>query len=53
MRCLLVLAIVLVATVAARPKVSSDEAAVRNIIQEEVTAWNSGDAKVLPCCSAT
>lgn len=44
MKCLLVLATVLVATVAATPQASPDETAVRNIIQEEITAWNSGDA---------
>jgi uncharacterized protein (TIGR02246 family) len=44
MRCLLVFAIVLVATVAATPQTSPDETAVRNIIKEEIAAWNSGDA---------
>jgi hypothetical protein len=44
MKCLLVLATVLVATIAATPQASPDETAVRNIIQEEITAWNSGDA---------
>jgi len=44
MNCLLVLALVLVATVAAYPQASPDETAVRNIIQEEIAAWNSGDA---------
>ena len=44
MRCLLVFAIVLFATVAAIPQAAPDETAVRNIIQEEITAWNSGDA---------
>jgi uncharacterized protein (TIGR02246 family) len=43
-RCLLVFAIVFVAAVAATPQTSPDETAVRNIIQEEITAWNSGDA---------
>src|SRR5271169_6530124 len=38
-----VLALVLVVT-AATPQASPDETAVRNIIQEEITAWNSGDA---------
>jgi uncharacterized protein (TIGR02246 family) len=41
---LLSLAVGLVATVAATPQVSPDETAVRNIVQEEITAWNSGDA---------
>ena len=44
MNCLLVLALVLVATVAVYPQVSPDETAVRNIIQEEIAAWNAGDA---------
>ena len=44
MRCLLVFTIVLFATVAATPQASPDETAVRNIIQEEITAWNSSDA---------
>jgi uncharacterized protein (TIGR02246 family) len=39
-----VLAIALAATIAAMPQPSSDEIAIRNIIQEEITAWNSGDA---------
>jgi len=26
------------------PQLSSDELAIRNIIQEEITAWNAGDA---------
>jgi uncharacterized protein (TIGR02246 family) len=41
---LLVLALVLVATVAVYPQVPADEAAVRSIIQEEIAAWNAGDA---------
>ncbi len=41
---LLALALVLVATVAAYPQASPDETAVRNIIQEEIAAWNAGDA---------
>jgi uncharacterized protein (TIGR02246 family) len=41
---LLVLTLVLVATVAAYPQASPDEAAVRNLIQEEIAAWNAGDA---------
>jgi uncharacterized protein (TIGR02246 family) len=44
MKCLLFLVVGLVATIAATPQVSPDETAVRNIIQEEITAWNSGDA---------
>jgi uncharacterized protein (TIGR02246 family) len=44
MKCLLVLATVLVATIAATPQSSPDETAVRKIIQDEITAWNSGDA---------
>jgi uncharacterized protein (TIGR02246 family) len=44
MHCLLVLTLVLVATVAVYPQAASDETAVRNIIQEEIAAWNSGDA---------
>jgi uncharacterized protein (TIGR02246 family) len=44
MRCLPVLAVILVATIAATPQASPDEIAVRNIIQDEITAWNSGDA---------
>jgi len=39
-----VLAIALAATIAAMPQPSSDEIAIRNIIQEEITAWNAGDA---------
>jgi hypothetical protein len=38
MKCLLVLATVLVAT--ATPQISPDETAVRNIVQEEIAAWN-------------
>jgi uncharacterized protein (TIGR02246 family) len=44
MRSLSVLAIALVVTIAGFPQTSPDEAAVRNIVQEEITAWNSGDA---------
>jgi uncharacterized protein (TIGR02246 family) len=44
MRSLSVLAIALVVTIAGVPQTSPDEAAVRNIVQEEITAWNSGDA---------
>jgi uncharacterized protein (TIGR02246 family) len=39
-----VLAIALAATIAAMPQPSPDEIAIRNIIQEEITAWNAGDA---------
>jgi uncharacterized protein (TIGR02246 family) len=35
---------VLVAAIALTPQASPDETAVRNIIQEEITAWNVGDA---------
>src|ERR1035438_2557384 len=38
------LAIALAATIAAMPQPSSDETAIRSIIQEEITAWNAGDA---------
>ena len=41
---LLALALLLVATVAAYPQASPDETAVRNIIQDEIAAWNAGDA---------
>ncbi|HEY6302787.1 MAG TPA: SgcJ/EcaC family oxidoreductase [Terriglobales bacterium] len=41
---LLVLALVMVVAVAANPQASPDETAVRNIIQEEIAAWNSGNA---------
>jgi uncharacterized protein (TIGR02246 family) len=44
MRSLSVLAIALVVTIAGVPQTSPDEAAVRNIVREEITAWNSGDA---------
>jgi uncharacterized protein (TIGR02246 family) len=40
----LILAMALTATIAALPQPSSDETAIRNIIQEEITAWNAGDA---------
>jgi uncharacterized protein (TIGR02246 family) len=46
MKCLLVFVVALVATVAATPPTSPDETAVRNIVREEITAWNSGDAAV-------
>jgi uncharacterized protein (TIGR02246 family) len=39
----LVVAIVITA-IAAMPQSSPDETAVRNIIQEEIAAWNAGDA---------
>lgn len=41
---LLVFALVLVATIAAYPQSSPDEAAVRGIIKDEIAAWNAGDA---------
>lgn len=41
---LLVFAQVMVVAVTANPQASPDETAVRNIIQEEIAAWNSGDA---------
>src|SRR5208282_1386985 len=41
---LLVLALVMVVAVAAYPQVSPDETAVHSIIEEEIAAWNSGDA---------
>jgi len=44
MRSLSVLAIALVVAIAGAPQASPDEAAVRNIVQEEIAAWNSGDA---------
>jgi hypothetical protein len=44
MNYLRILAIALVATIATMPQPSSDEIAIRNIIQEEITAWNAGDA---------
>jgi uncharacterized protein (TIGR02246 family) len=44
MNYLRILAIALAATMAAVPQSSSDETAIRNIIQEEITAWNAGDA---------
>lgn len=43
MRCLLAL-VVLAATIVAKPQPSPEETAVRNIIQEEIAAWNAGDA---------
>src|SRR3984885_3353616 len=44
MKYLPVLAIALAATIAALAQPSSDEIVIRNIIQEEITAWNAGDA---------
>jgi uncharacterized protein (TIGR02246 family) len=44
MKYLPVLAIVLAASIAAVPQTSSDEIAIRNIVQEEIAAWNAGDA---------
>ena len=44
MQCLLVSAIFLVAAMAAMPHAKPDEVAIRSIVQEEVTAWNAGDA---------
>jgi uncharacterized protein (TIGR02246 family) len=44
MRCLLVLAVILVAAIAAMPQPSSDEIAIRNIIREQISAWNLRDA---------
>jgi uncharacterized protein (TIGR02246 family) len=41
---LLVFAMVLVEIVAATPQTSPDETSVRNMITEEINAWNSGDA---------
>jgi hypothetical protein len=48
MNCLSVFTIALAAMIAAmpqaKPQPSADEIAIRNIIQEEITAWNAGDA---------
>jgi hypothetical protein len=44
MNYLTALAIALAATFAAIPPTSSDELVIRNIIQEEITAWNAGYA---------
>src|SRR3984957_14672164 len=44
MRYLLLSARVVAATLALASQASTDEAAIRNIIQEEITAWNAGDA---------
>ena len=44
MNYLLFLAIALAAVISAVPETSSDETAIRDIIQEEIAAWNAGDA---------
>ncbi|MGA7928003.1 MAG: SgcJ/EcaC family oxidoreductase [Candidatus Sulfotelmatobacter sp.] len=44
MNYLRLLALALAAAIAAMPEPSSDEIPIRNIIQEEITAWNAGDA---------
>jgi uncharacterized protein (TIGR02246 family) len=44
MRCLLIPALLLFAAMPAMPQSAPDEAAIRNIVQEEVASWNSGDA---------
>jgi uncharacterized protein (TIGR02246 family) len=47
MKYVLVSAIILVATFAAKramPQAKPNERAIRNIVQEEVAAWNAGDA---------
>ena len=44
MKSLVMLTIVLMATIAAMPQASSDETSIRNIIQEEIAAWDAGDA---------
>ena len=41
---MLIPAILLAGTIAIAPQASTDETAIRNIIQEETTAWNAGDA---------
>jgi uncharacterized protein (TIGR02246 family) len=46
MKTLLVSAIFLAATtMAATPQATPDEVSIRNIVREEVTAWNAGDAE--------
>jgi uncharacterized protein (TIGR02246 family) len=40
----LALALILLANIAAMPEALPDETEIRKIIQEEVTAWNAGDA---------
>jgi len=44
MKCLLVPAMFIAAAMTAMAQATPDEAALRNIVQEEVAAWNSGDA---------
>ncbi|HEX5282701.1 MAG TPA: SgcJ/EcaC family oxidoreductase [Bryocella sp.] len=47
MKCVLVFSTIFVASLAAGPAMSQanpDEGAIRAIVQEEVTAWNAGDA---------
>jgi uncharacterized protein (TIGR02246 family) len=47
MKCVLVFAIILAASLAAKRAMSQakpDENAIRTIVQEEVAAWNAGDA---------
>jgi hypothetical protein len=44
MKTTLILAVLLFATMAGAQG-KSDEAAIRSILQEEVTAWNKGDAQ--------
>jgi uncharacterized protein (TIGR02246 family) len=44
MKYALVPVILLVAILALASQASTDETAIRNIIQEEITAWNAGDA---------
>jgi uncharacterized protein (TIGR02246 family) len=44
MNYLRILAIVLATTIAAVAQPASDEIAIQKIIQEEITAWNAGDA---------
>jgi len=52
MKYLPVLAIVLAASIAAVPQTSSDEIAIRNIVQEEIAAWNAGCRRLLPSFAA-
>jgi uncharacterized protein (TIGR02246 family) len=40
----LILAIFLATTIAVAAQAPTDETAIRNIIQEEISAWNAGDA---------
>jgi len=44
MKYFLVLAFAFLAVAAANPQASRDDTAIRNIIQQEITAWNAGDA---------